>query len=236
MPLPWPAPAWTSTRWPVRRNSSAPTGSKATRYSSDFTSRGTPTIMGHLGRVARAYCGMGGRFESSPTIAARPACCLSSEESPHLSRLISTRCPMPPRPLAAAIVVAWLAAIGWLAHDKWLPWFRPADEPAFLVELADEVAPEHASWLVYRHGKRIGSAETRLSPRKDGLFEMTSRLRDVDFKMSLAQVKMPVFATTRLVTRDGDLVSLESHAVMMVTGLGGDLKVEADIKGRVEGD
>jgi hypothetical protein len=143
---------------------------------------------------------------------------------------------MPPRPLAAAIVVAWLAAIGWLAHDKWLPWLRPADEPAFLVELADEVAPEHASWLVYRQGKRIGSAETRLSPRKDGLFEMTSRLRDVDFKMSLAQVKMPVFATTRLVTRDGDLVSLESHAVMMMTGLGGDLRVEADIKGHVEGD
>ncbi|HEX3148160.1 MAG TPA: hypothetical protein VHR66_08745 [Gemmataceae bacterium] len=143
---------------------------------------------------------------------------------------------MPPRPLAAAVIVAWLAAIGWLAHDKWLPWLRPADEPAFLVELADEVAPEHASWLVYRQDKRIGSAETRLAARKDGLFEMTSRLRDLDVKMSLAQVKMPVFATTRLLTREGELVRLDAHAVLLMTGLGGDLRVEADIKGHVEGD
>src|SRR4051812_27905233 len=189
IPLPCPAPAWISTRWPARRSSSAPTGRRATRYSSDFTSRGTPTIMGHLGRVARPYSGSDGRVKSRPTIAARPASRLSSGESPLPSRLISPRCPMPPRLVVAAVAAGWLATVGWLAHDKWLPWLRPADEPAFRIELADEVAPEHASWVVLRQDRRVGSAETKFAPHKDGLFEMSSRLREVDFSMSFVQIK-----------------------------------------------
>src|SRR3954463_9133535 len=45
MPLPRPAPRSTSTLLPTRRNSSAPTGKSATRYSCDLISFGTPTIM-----------------------------------------------------------------------------------------------------------------------------------------------------------------------------------------------
>jgi hypothetical protein len=144
---------------------------------------------------------------------------------------------MPPRLVVAAVVVGWLATIGWLAHDKWLPWLRPADEPAFVVEMADEVAPEHFSWTVYRKDKRIGSAETRFAPRKDGTFEMTTRLRELELDYgSLAHVKMPVFATTRQVTRAGELIALDAKATMQVKSFGTEIKIDATIKGHVEGD
>jgi hypothetical protein len=143
---------------------------------------------------------------------------------------------MPPRLVVAAVVGGWLATVGWLVHDKWLPWLRPANEPAFRVELADEVAPEQASWVVLRQDKRVGSAETRFAPHKDGLFEMNSRLRDMDFSMSFVQIKMPSFAATRIVRRDGELVSLTCKAVMNLKTLGADLRIDTDIRGRVEGD
>lgn len=145
---------------------------------------------------------------------------------------------MPPRPFVVLVVLGWLAATGWLVADKWLPWWRPAEQPPFAVELADEVAPEHATWLVYKKDKRIGSAETRMSPRKDGLFELTTRLRDLDLSRSYADVRIPSFATTRTVTRDGDLVTLDAKAVMVVKlkGLDVDQRIEAVIRGRVVGD
>lgn len=143
---------------------------------------------------------------------------------------------MPPRPFVVLVVLGWLATAGWLVAEKWLPWWRPAEQPPFAVELADEVAPEHATWLVYKKDKRIGSAETRMAPRKDGLFELTTRLRDLQLSQGLADVRMPSFATTRTVTRDGDLVTLDAKAVMLVKGLGADLRIEAVIRGRVVGD
>jgi hypothetical protein len=144
---------------------------------------------------------------------------------------------MPPRLVVAAVVVGWLATLGWLAHDKWLPWLRPADEPAFVVEMADEVAPEHFSWTIYRKDKRIGSAETRFAPRKDGTFEMTTRLRELELDYgSLAHVKMPVFVTTRQVSRTGELIALDAKATMHVKSFGTEIKVDATVKGHVEGN
>lgn len=144
---------------------------------------------------------------------------------------------MPPRLVVAAVVAAWLATVGWLAHDRWLPWLRPADEPAFIVEMADEVAPEHFTWTVYRKDRRIGGAETRFASRKDGTFEMTTRLRDLEIDYgSLAKVKMPVFAITRLVTRSGELIRLDGKAVFQIKSFGTDVKVDTTIAGHVEGD
>src|SRR5436305_661342 len=103
--------------------------------------------------------------------------------------------------------------------------------------MADEVAPEHLTWTVYRTDKRIGSAETRFAPRKDGRFEMTTRLRDLEINYgSAAQVKIPVFATTRLVTREGELVSLDAKAVLQIKSFGADVKVDTTVRGHVEGD
>jgi hypothetical protein len=143
---------------------------------------------------------------------------------------------MPPRPVVAFVVAGWLATIGWLAHDKWLPWLRPADEPAFVVEMADEVAPEHFTWTIHRNNKRIGSAETRFAPRKDGTFEMTTRLRDVEVDLlTVAHVKIPIFAATRHVTREGELVALEAKTLLEVQSLRSHTKFDATIRGRTEG-
>jgi hypothetical protein len=143
---------------------------------------------------------------------------------------------MPPRLFVAVVVAGWLATIGWLAHDKWLPWLRPSDEPAFRVELADEVAPEYASWTVHRNGKKAGSAETKVTPHKDGSFELSSRLRDTDFNVSFFQIKLPTFATTRTVRRDGELVNMTCKAVLVVRSLGPDVRIETEVRGHVEGD
>src|SRR5262249_57582581 len=83
------------------------------------------------------------------------------------------RCPMPPRLVVAAVVVGWLATLGWLAHDKWLPWLRPADEPAFVVEMADEVAPEHFSWTIFRKDKRTGTPDPPFPPPQPRPFPIT---------------------------------------------------------------
>ena len=142
---------------------------------------------------------------------------------------------MPPRWVVAAVVVAWLAALGWLAHDVWLPWLRPADEPAFVVEVADEVAPEHFSWSISRNGKRIGSAETRFAPRKDGSFELTTRLRDLELGYgTLARFRFPVFAITRHVSPDGELRAIETKGVAQVTVQGRDVKLDVGSRRRVE--
>ncbi|HJZ94686.1 MAG TPA: hypothetical protein VKE40_27720, partial [Gemmataceae bacterium] len=145
---------------------------------------------------------------------------------------------MPPRLIVATIVAGWLATAGWFASEKWLPWLRTSDEPAFVVELADEVATQQASWLLYRKEKRIGAAETRMAPRKDGTFDLTTRLRDLEVSYGVADVKMPVFSTTRTVTRSGDLLRLDARAVMIVRArlLGVDLKTDATVRGEVIGN
>jgi hypothetical protein len=143
---------------------------------------------------------------------------------------------MPPRLIVAVVVMGWLATVGWLAAEKWLPWWRPSEQPPFAIELADEVAPEHVSWQVYRQGSRAGSAETRMAPRKDGAFELTSRLRDVDLSRGPTNVRVPVFVTTRVVSRDGSLRSLEARAVLEIRLLGRDVRVDAALHGQVTGE
>jgi hypothetical protein len=143
---------------------------------------------------------------------------------------------MPPRFVVAAIVVGWLATVAWLTSDKWRP-DRAGQAPAFVIELADEVAPQHATWILYRGGKRIGSAETRMAPRKDGRFDLTTRLRDLELDSGAVQVKAPGFHVTRTVTRTGELVSLDARAnLLRVQGLGIDLTLDVMLKGHANGD
>jgi hypothetical protein len=143
---------------------------------------------------------------------------------------------MPPRPAVAVVVLAWLATLGWLAVERWLPWLRPQDEPAFAVELADEVAAQQASWTVYRKGKKVGQAETRMAPRRDGHFELTTRLRDLEVPVGAAEVKVPLHQGTRVVTRTGELVEASARTTMLIRWLGTEVKVEATTHGGVDAD
>jgi hypothetical protein len=143
---------------------------------------------------------------------------------------------MPPRPIVVLVVLGWLATAVWLATEKWLPWLRPVDEPGFAVELADEVAPQYASWSLHRRGKKIGNAETRMAPRKDGHFELSTRLRDLELATGPAVIKVPLFHTIRTVARDGDLVSLTARATLLARVFGAELKIEAIVEGSVQGN
>jgi hypothetical protein len=143
---------------------------------------------------------------------------------------------MPTRPFITVIVLGWLASIGWVAYDRWLPWLRPSEQPVFALDLADEVAPQNAIWTLYRKDQKIGGAETRMAPLKDGTFEMVHRLREVELKVSLMTVKISNFATTKIVNRDGELLKLDTVAKMEFKALGTVFKVDAKLKGTVVGN
>jgi hypothetical protein len=140
---------------------------------------------------------------------------------------------MPPRPFVAVVVIGWLAAIGWLVADRWLPWLRTSEQPAFVVDLSDEVAPDHGTWSLQVRGKKAGTAETRVAPKKDGTFEQTSRLRELELPYGPVTVKMPAFAVTQIVSREGNLLSLEAKTQMHITGIGIDSKVDVLLHGEV---
>src|SRR5262245_26723422 len=76
-----------------------------------------------------------------------------------------------------------------------------------------------------------------MAPRKDGTFELSTRLRDLEFSYGVAEVKLPVFLTTRTVTRSGDLLRLDARAVMIVRArlLGVDLRTDTVVRGEVAG-
>lgn len=143
---------------------------------------------------------------------------------------------MPSRPVIALIALAWLCTVGWVAHDRWLPWLRPSDQPAFALDLADEVAPVNALWSLYRKEDRIGRAETRMSPLKDGTFEMVHRLSETELKVSLVTIKIISFATTKIVNRDGELLRLSSVAKIEFKMGGATFKIDAKLQGKVVGD
>ena len=142
---------------------------------------------------------------------------------------------MPPRLVVAAVLVGWLAAVGWLAWERWLPWLGPGDPPAFVVELADEVAPEQANWTLLRGGQKVGAAETRMAPRKDGRFDLTIRMREFDVTYGPAEVKVPLFRATRTVSRDGSLVALDLQATLHVRSGGSEEQVDVTAKGQPSG-
>ncbi|WP_020468367.1 hypothetical protein [Zavarzinella formosa] len=143
---------------------------------------------------------------------------------------------MPSRPIIALILLGWLATIGWVAYDRWLPWLRPSEQPAFVLDLADEVAPQNAIWTLYRKDQRIGGAETRIAPLKDGTFEMTHRLRETEIKVSLMTVKINNFVTTKVVNHDGELIRLSAVAKVDFKALGTTFKVDTKLNGTVVGN
>lgn len=143
---------------------------------------------------------------------------------------------MPSRFAIVLIFVAWLSTIGWVAYDRWLPWLRPTDQPVFVVELADEVAPQNAIWTLYRKNEQIGGAETRFAPLKDGTFELHHRLREVELRVSLLTIRIVNFATTKNVNRDGDLLKLSAVAKIEFKLGATVFKIDAKLNGTVVGD
>ncbi len=86
---------------------------------------------------------------------------------------------MPPRPLALAILVFWLAMSGAFVVRELLPRLRPEEPTLFAVELIDEAGRERADvgWTVSRNGVEAYKAGTdwQYLPEADA-FKATCKL------------------------------------------------------------
>ncbi len=140
---------------------------------------------------------------------------------------------MPSRPFIVIVVGAWLAAMGWLIVESWRPSWQQGERPRFAVDLADEVAPQNATWIILRDDKPAGRAESRIAPRKDGTFELTTRLREVNLSRGNTQVKILLIALTRTASHEGELIRIEGRATLNVKRDSSESRVDATIHGRV---
>ena len=123
---------------------------------------------------------------------------------------------MPPRRFVIALVVGWLAALGWLAWDRWVVRLLVENCPPLTRDLSDAVAPRDVSWNFARQGIKAGTADGRMAPRSDKNYDLNSRARELEFVNNLTQLKITFFQTTRTVTPENKLVGLTGKASMTV--------------------
>jgi hypothetical protein len=144
---------------------------------------------------------------------------------------------MPSRPVAALIVLGWLAALGWFGVRELYPILFPSEAPPFVIDLGDEVTSqlgeEHRGpnddlmaqdvrvrrrpdvlWAILRHDKnkdedvRVGRAETRLRYyAEDNTFDLESRIVSLRLK-SLVIIDVPEFYTAYRLNRRGEFLGM----------------------------
>jgi hypothetical protein len=143
---------------------------------------------------------------------------------------------MPTRWVTGLIILSWLGTLGWLAYRQWGYLLYPEEPPKIRIDLADEVAPEYASWILERKGQKVGTAGTAKIPRKDGGFTLSSTLSQFDNSLGPVTVTIEQFNTTRAVNRAWEVESIKARAVLRLKMAGMNLKVDAKIQGTVEDD
>jgi hypothetical protein len=133
------------------------------------------------------------------------------------------------------IVAFWLVSTGWLAYREWWPWLRTDTSPPFTVELADEAAPQYAQWSIWRGDRKIGAASTTMSCRKDDTFELQSTIDHLEWlEAGAVKIIVPRLSTVQKVTRDGQLLSINSNLRLTVNAPGKDLEMQAGLEGMVK--
>ena len=144
---------------------------------------------------------------------------------------------MPPRGFIIALGIGWLAALGWLAWDRWVVRLLVEDCPPLTRDISDAVAPRDVSWVFTRQGARAGTADGRMAPRTDKHFDLTTRARDLEFVNNLTELKVSFFQTTRAVSPDNKLIGLTGRATLTVRYLGrAEQKVETKLTVHVADD
>ena len=82
----------------------------------------------------------------------------------------------------AAVLLFWLAAMGWLVKEKILPPLLVGDPPSYRTILAVEPSETEAvGWEILLNGKRLGGATTKTIHLADSInqFECQVTLRDL---------------------------------------------------------
>src|SRR5690606_35614529 len=78
---------------------------------------------------------------------------------------------MPPRLAAIAIVVFWLATMGWMFYRETWPHLGADKAPPLYFDMGDEVE-RHIRWSIWRDGKNIGFLDTRTKRTLDRTYKL----------------------------------------------------------------
>jgi len=114
---------------------------------------------------------------------------------------------MPSRPTIVAVVLFWLATVGWVGYRDVWPRLTASGPPPVEVELGDEASQlVPVRWNVLRGGQRVGRLTTRMTYQDaDDTFRLTHQYANLTFDFGSARVVFPEVTLTTRVTRGGAL-------------------------------
>src|SRR6186713_2907550 len=114
---------------------------------------------------------------------------------------------MPSRPTTLAIVLFWLAAVGWVGYRDVWPRLTASGPPPVAVDLGDEASQlVPVRWNVLRGDQRVGRLTTRMTYQDtDDTFRLTHDYRNLTFDFGSVRVVFPEVTLTTRVTRAGEL-------------------------------
>jgi hypothetical protein len=146
---------------------------------------------------------------------------------------------MPSRPVVVAVVLFWLAAVGWVGyHDLW-PRLAASGPPPIAVDLGDEASQlVPVRWHVLRNGQKVGKLTTRMSYEDaDDTFRLTHQYANLVFDFGHVRVVFPDVTLTTRVTRGGALREQGMAGKMVVQLRAGEAFTElASAKATVDGE
>lgn len=149
---------------------------------------------------------------------------------------------MPSRPTTLAIVLFWLAAVGWVGYRDLWPRLAASGPPPVAVELGDEASQlVPVKWKVLRGDQRVGWLTTRMTYQDaDDTFRLTHKYANLTFDSGRVRVVFPEVTLTTRVTRGGALRDQGMAGRMQVQLKTGDefltiAEARAEVEGEVRG-
>lgn len=145
---------------------------------------------------------------------------------------------MPSRPLVVAIVLFWLAAVGYVGRRDVWPRLTATGPPPIAIDLGDEASQlVPVRWQVYRGTQKVGRLTTKMTYLDaDDTFRLTHQYTHLTFDFGKVRVAFPDVTLTTRVTRTGALREQTMRGKMIVQLVtGGNITTLADAQAAVEG-
>ncbi len=146
---------------------------------------------------------------------------------------------MPSRPLVVAIILFWLAAVGWVGYRDVWPRLAASGPPPIAVDLGDEASQlVPVQWQVLRGAERCGRLTTRMAYQDaDDTFRLTHQYKNLTFDFGRVRAVFPDVTLTTRVTRAGALREQGMTGRMVVQlRVGDDFTEIAAAKAVIEGE
>jgi hypothetical protein len=146
---------------------------------------------------------------------------------------------MPSRPVTVAVVLFWLASVGWVGYRDVWPRLAASGPPPIAVDLGDEASQlVPVRWQVLRGDQKVGRLTTRMTyVDADDTFRLTHQYANLTFDFGRARVVFPAVTLTTRVTRAGALreQGMAGKLVVQVQS-GTEFVTVADARAVVEGE